>query len=328
MGWFLSNNTKKKKARRGGASSGGGGWDPRRTLLGLKLAGVIAALVAVAIAWHWGEQELMAHAREHHAKPVMAEDITFTSEPPGIVPDKVNDLRGGIAQRIGDDPTDGAGLRDAAHWLTREHGDLVKHLRQLRRLPDGTIEVDIDFRHPAAIVQMENEINGRLASDGYHVIDAEGYQLYGPVYIDEVDHLGLPLILGVPSANRPTGTANDMLWKGNQVPAAIALIDVLRDNDLLSLVDSISVNNRDDEGRIRLVLTVKVRPAAGSDVVACHIVWGLPPNHPQAVIEPGPDKKVRLLRTLLASDEFKMGYRPMSGVNTGTLWFPQAIRRD
>lgn len=327
MGWFLSKTTKKKKktTTRGAAES----WDPARTLLGLKFAGIIAALVAAAIGWNWGEQELLAHARDHHAKTITAEDIVFSNQPPGIVPDKINNLRSGIAIRISADPTDGAGIRDAANWL-RDNHDLVKTLHQLQRMPDGTIAVDLEFRHPAAIVRMANEITGQEATDGYHIIDAEGFQIYGPVWIADVDHLGLPQILGVPSANRPIGGTHDAQWKGNGIPAAMSLIEVLRENELLGLVESISVNNRDPRGRIRLVLTVLIRPTQDARIIPCQIIWGLPPNHNLAssAIEPAPAKKVQLLRALLASDEFKLGHRPESWLTADRIWSPQTIRPD
>jgi len=327
MGWFLSKQTTKKKKKTTKRGAQANGWDPGRTLLGLKFAGLIAAVVAAAIAWHWGEQQLLAHARTHHAQEINADNVVFSSQPPGILPDAFNDLRAGVAARINADPTDGAGIRDAAHWLSEQHSK-VKELRQLQRMPDGTIAVDLDFRYPAAIVQMENEESGTLDPSGYHLIDREGYQIDGTLWLKDVEHLGLPKILGVPSANRPTGIGSDAQWKGNTIPAAMSLIDVLRDNDLLEFVDAISVNNRDEIGRTRLVITVLVQPDGHNQPLPCRIIWGLPPNHPQAVIEPGVANKIAMLRELLLSDKFKMGYRPESWINSARIWFPPAIRPD
>ena len=51
MAWFLTNGkkTKKKTTKRG--KSAGPAWDPQRTLLGVKFAGAVGIVVALALAW-------------------------------------------------------------------------------------------------------------------------------------------------------------------------------------------------------------------------------------------------------------------------------------
>ncbi|MEM6504996.1 MAG: hypothetical protein AAF711_05980 [Planctomycetota bacterium] len=324
MGWFLTNKkTKtKKKAKRG--RSAGPKWDPGRTLLGMKFAGFAGGILAVALAWHFGVQRLEAYVNTHHAQPISAEDIRFSEDPSHLAPAELNHLRSELAQIIGDAPLNRAGLVNAAKML-RDQQDLVRELRQVRRTPRGTIEIDLDFRTPAAIVQMRNPQTGQLSLDGLHVIDEQGYQMFGPKDPDELADPTLPRILGVSSDFRPRDNHGEYRWQGPEVDAALALIDALQESPAADFIDSISVNLRDERDRIRLVINTQVRPTANSQAVTCRIVWGLPPGQERA-IEPDIDRKIAALETLLGDGRYRMGHWQEVWINTGNIRPSQAIR--
>lgn len=328
MGWFLSSKTKGKKKKKSarGSSAYGGGWDPQRTLLGVKFAGAAGALVLSACGWVWLEGGLVNYANAHHAQPVGPDDITFSETPDWLTPAEINQVRTELAGLIGPGPMDDGGLRAAAGWL-KDRPNLVKELRQVRRTPQGTVEVDAAFRRPAATLRMFDRGTWRDAQDGFHVIDSDGYHLYGPVHFSDVDYQGLPLILGVDSSYRPRDEQGEFHFQGNEVPAALALIAALDDEPVLGMIESISVNSRDAKQRIRLVLTVSVMPNGAAEPVSCKIVWGLPPGHPDAIIEAPVEEKVQALNALVSSDLFRMGHRPEAWINTGKVIFPQAIAR-
>lgn len=324
MGWFLSNKQtkKKKKSKRGKSASPA--WDPDRTLLGVKFAGFAGGILAIALAWHFGTQRLEAYVNTHHAQPITAEDIRFSDEPTHLAPAELNQLRAKLAQMIGDEPLNRDGLIAASNMLRDQH-DLVRELRQVQRTPQGTVEIDLDFRTPAAIVQMRNARTGQPSPDGYHVIDEHGYQMFGPKRIDELSNPNLPRILGVNSEYRPRDNHGEYRWQGPEVDAALALIDTLKDTPASDFIESISVNVRDERDRLRLVLNTQVRPSPNSDLVPCRIVWGLPPGQERA-IEPDTDRKIAALNALLAHGKYRTGHWQEVWINTGNIRLPQAIR--
>lgn len=325
MGWFLTNKKKtKKKTRRG--KSVDPAWDPQRTLLGMKFAGAAGVILAFALAWHFGSQRLEAYVNTEHAKPITAQDIRFSDKPTLMSPADINQLRAELAGKIGPEPLNRKGLRDAAKLLEARK-DIVRELRQVRRQPDGTVDIDLDFRTPAAIVRMRNERSGALSADGYHVIDNSGFQMYGPKYMAELSHLRLPQILGVNSKYRPKDNLGEYQWQGPEVDAALALIAELRDTPAIDFIESISVNVTDERGRIRLVLNTLVVPGAGADAVACRIVWGLPPGQ-ERTVEPDTDRKIAALSTLLGDGRYIKGHWREVWINTGSVRPAQAIRDE
>lgn len=324
MGWFLSSNKKKTQKKTKRAGSVDPSWDPGRTLLGMKFAGVAGVLLAAALGWHFGAEKLQAYVNTEHASPIAAEDIRFSQDPTLMSTASMNQLRAELAELIGDQPLNRKGLLQAADLLRSKH-DIVKELRQIRRTPQGTIEIDLDFRKPAAIVRMRNERTGELMDDGYHVIDDMGYQMYGPRYMNELADRNLPQILGVNSKYRPKDNLGEYRWQGPEVDAALALIAELRKTPAIDLIESISVNATDERGRIRLVINTEVRPTASSQTVNCQIVWGLPPGQ-ERTIEPDPDRKLAALIATLASGEYKMGHWKQVWINTGNVRPTQAIR--
>ncbi|MEO0476602.1 MAG: hypothetical protein AAF085_11630 [Planctomycetota bacterium] len=324
MGWFLSNKKTKTKKKTKRGKSANPSWDPKRTLLGVKFAGFAGGILAIALAWHFGTQRLEAYVNVNHAQPITAEDIRFSAEPTHLAPAELNQLRAELAQVIGDAPLNRAGLVNAAKMLRDQH-DLVRELRQVRRTPQGTVEIDLDFRTPAAIVRMRNANTGEPSPDGYHVIDELGYQMFGPKHFNELPDPTLPRILGVSSDYRPRDNHGEYRWQGPEVDAALALIDALEDTPAIDFIDSISVNHRDERDRIRLVINTQVRPSANSEPVDCNIVWGLPPGQ-ERTIEPDVDRKIAALIEVLGHGKYRTGHWQQVWINTGNIRLPQAIR--
>ena len=324
MAWFLTNGkkTKKKTTRRG--KSAGPAWDPQRTLLGVKFAGAVGIVIALALAWHVTQDRLLAYANEQHAMPVTADDIVFSDKPTWMTPAEINTLRANIAAKIAPGPMDNTGLKAVAKEL-EDHPRLVRELRQVRRTPQGKIELDVSFRRPAAILRMRNSVTQEPATDGYHVIDAEGYQLFGPVHLHEVHHLGLPRLEYVNSDYRPRDNQGEFRWQGNEVAAGLALIAALKGDPAMDMVETVRVDGRDERGRLRLMLIVPVRPTATSEPVPCVIVWGLPPGEERS-IEPDADQKLVALHRVLGDGNFRMGHWREVWINTGSIRFPNAIR--
>lgn len=315
MGWFLKSgkSTSKSTSKRG--KSPGPSWDAQRTLMGVKLAGFAGAVVAVALSWHYGTQRLEAAIRVQQAVPISAEDVRFSDSPTQMSAAGLNQLRAEIASLVGDNPLNGKGLRDAAELL-RDQPATVRELRQVRRTPAGTIEIDLDFRKPAALVLMRNERNDEAAKDGYHVVDNSGFQMFGPRFMSEVAYLNLPLIEGVNSKFRPKDNLGEHRWQGQEVDAGLALIAVLKKAGLLDLVESVAVNLTDERGRIRLVINTLVVPVRGAEPIPCRIVWGLPPGQERS-IEPDIDRKITALTATLSDSRYRVGHWEEVWINTG-----------
>ena len=316
MGWFLSNKTSKTKKKTKRGKNTNPKWDPHRTLLGIKFAGFAGGAIAVAIGWHYGTQSLQAYISETHAQPITAEDIRFSDKPTLMGVAELNQIRAELAGLIGSSPLNGEGLKQAAERLKSQH-DIVRELRQITRTPESTIEVDLDFRTPAAIVRMRNERTGRLAQVGYDVVDDMGFQMYGPKYMNEVAHLGLPLILGVNSKYRPKDNQGEHQWQGQELNAGLALIKELRKTPVIDLIESISVYDTDERGRIRLWINTEV-PRPGARPVKCQILWGLPPGQEKGV-EIDTDKKLKLLIAVMRNGQYLVGQWRNVTINTGSI---------
>ena len=326
MGWFLTSNKKKTKKKTKRGKSADPSWDLPRLVF------------AIALGWHFGTQQLEAHVSTSGSREITAQDIVFSEHPEMMSPSKINQLRDELVALIAsspmntpeteeeglvyDSPLNRRGLEQAAEML-RGRQDIVRELRQVRRMPDGTIFIDLSFRVPAALIQMRHEGTNIAARDGFHVIDNQGYQMYGPRSRSDVP-AGLPLIEGVGSNYRPQDIHDEFQWQGAEVEAGLSLIETLRSSPALSHIGSIEVNHRDERGRIRLVIETEVRPRGAEAPVRCLIVWGLPPGQ-EGAIEPDPDRKIAALETLLAHERYRSGDWTEVWINTGDIRFAPAI---
>jgi hypothetical protein len=278
MGWFL---TKKKggksrsaKSRgRAGSSASPKPWDPQRTLRGLKVLTGIALAAGAVVGWYYGEEALVDYAATMQADPVGLEDVVLVDAPAWMSPEVRNRVATVVAEQVSPDPLDGRSLRLAAEALAQE--PWVARVEQVRRLAKGQVAVRAEYRQPVAIVE---------ALDGYHLVDATGVQLPGLYYRDQVDRLGLPLLVNVAAAppSRP-----GQQWAGEDLQAGLKLIQTLAGEPYFDQIEAFDVGQRDQRGRIRLALHTR-------DGM---VLWGLPPGE-EKTLEPAVATKLSWLRRL------------------------------
>lgn len=273
MGWFLSNNSgrstkKKKKTSRGAKASG---WDPERTLLGLKVMGIGALAVALVVAWTASERVLGRYAAEHRSVPITAESVQLIDAPAWVDEPLQQLLKRRVAHSVTDNPLDGRGLHDAVSTLDSE--PWIAQVTQVRRGPHGQIKVAATYRRPAALVK---------SSDGYHLVDEQGVWLDGPLDRAASRWNKLPLVTGVRALPPEAGYGH--AWDGADIPAALALEEILRGEVYANQITAYDVSHRDRKGRLWMVLYTD-GPA---------IIWGLPPGDERAVEPPAPVKLAAL----------------------------------
>jgi hypothetical protein len=277
MGWFLGSKKKRGKPRRRAGLVEHKPWDPKRTLAGLKALGVFALAVGLVIGWRYSERYLLEYARQRQAAPVTADQVELVDAPAWMNQDIREQVRSVAAAHIDPDPMDGKSLRRAAEALRDD--PWVREVIQVARRSGGRVLVSARYRMPVAVIQ------GR---DGYHLVDIQGVCLPGLYTLPQVDRLGLVLVTGVSSA--PPANAGEV-WPGEDVRAGLALVRLLADEPYVDKIRSFDVGQRDERGRLRLVL----HTADGT------VRWGLPPGQEHA-IEPDAQVKLGWLRQLAQRD--------------------------
>lgn len=285
MGWFL----RPQKTGGGKRSSGGRGkgkaagnpliarWSAERTLRMVKVLGVIVGLAVAAGVWHYAQTALHDYARAHHARPITAEDVVI-EDPPAWMPRGLDlEVRRLVAAQVGEDPVDNTTLRAAAgalrDWAWIEPGGV----RQIKRLVDGRVSVDVRFRSPLAVIRMR---------DGYHLVSDEGVRLPALYTHEQVERMDVPVLVNVSAAPPRHGEA----WPGEEVAAGLALVRFLAGEPFMEEVEAIDVSGRDARGRLRLAL----RTGDGA------VLWGLPPGREQS-IEPDARTKLHRLRRVVTA---------------------------
>jgi len=273
MGWFLIKRKPKPKPKRrtsrSRSSSSSSSWDPQRTLLGLKVVGIAAAVVGAGLGWHVGRQELLAYTTTHHRQRVSPERVELVNAPAWMTPESRIALQTIVADEVSDDPLDGRSLQRAALKLSDD--PRVRQVTQVRRA-GKRVQVEAGYRTPAALV---------WSRAGYLVASRDGVLLMSEPYSDDmVEQVGLPTVYGVDAPPLPGEH-----WAGDELPAALALIDLLRDEPFFDRVRSVSVTPRDIEG-----LELGIGTTTGGVVM-----WGLPPGS-DSVAEPSAREKLRILR--------------------------------
>lgn len=278
MGWFLSKKKKKRaKPRRSASLMEPKAWDPKRTLAGLKALGLFALAIALVIGWRYGERYLLDYARQQHVEPVGSEMIELVDAPAWMSEGIREQIRQTVAEPIDPDPLDGWSLRMAAEAL--RHDPWVRDVNQVTRRTGGRVLVSARYRQPAAVIQ---------ARDGYHLVDAQGICLPGVYERHEVQSLGLVLVMGVPD---PPPAEAGAVWPGEEVQAGLSLIRLLAAEPYMDKIRSFDVSQRDERGRLRLVLHTE----SGT------VRWGLPPGEEHA-IEPDAAVKIGWLRQMAQRD--------------------------
>lgn len=277
MGWFLSNKKKRSKTRRKASLTEQTAWDPKRTLAGLKALGVFALAVTLVISWRYGERYLLDYAKQRQDAPITAEMIELVDAPLWMSEGIKDQVRQTTAAQIDPDPMDGRSLRQTAEVLRRD--PWISEVVQVSRRTGGQVLVSALYRQPIAVIE---------GMDGYHLIDAQGVCLPGLYQAHEVQRLGLVMIMGV--STPPPANAGET-WPGEEVPAGLSLIRMLAGEPYMDKIRSFDVSQRDERGRLRLVLHTE----DGT------VRWGLPPGEEHA-IEPDAQVKLGWLRQLAQRD--------------------------
>ncbi len=278
MGWFLSNKKKKRsKPRRKASLIEQTAWDPKRTLAGLKALGVFALAVALVIGWRYGERYLLDYAKQRQDTPITAEMIELVDAPVWMSEGIKDQVRQTASAQIDPDPMDGRSLREAADVLRQD--PWVREVIQVSRRTGGRILVSARYRQPVAVIE---------GMDGYHLVDDQGVCLPGLYQANEVKGLGLVMVLGV--STPPPANAGEV-WPGEEVSAGLSLIRLLAAEPYMDKIRSFDVGQRDERGRLRLVLHTE----DGT------VRWGLPPGEEHA-IEPDAQVKLGWLRQLAQRD--------------------------
>lgn len=275
MAWFLSKNKSNKSTGRKKASSLSTPKEGRRLLLAL--VAVVVVVAAMAVGWYYGEGALQRYVAETRPTRTTAEAVVLKNQPGWMHPRVAEDLRVLTAGQLSSDPFDGAALSKAAGVLAEV--PWVKQVRQVRRMSDGRVEVDADFREPFAVVE---------ARDGYHLIDAEGVRLPGLYSRDKVPSPPLPLIRGINTA--PPAEAG-RLWNGYDVKAAMTLVRLLEPYTFSNQIRAYDAGSRDAADRVRLSLITQNG----------RIEWGYPPGDDMAV-EVTPEVKVERLQWIASKN--------------------------
>lgn len=276
MGWFLSSK-KKAKPRRRASLEEPKPWDPKRTLAGLKMLGVFALAVGLVIGWRYSERYLLDYAKQRQATPITADMIELIDAPAWMSENIRVQVRETAAEHIAADPMDGKSLRQTAEVLRND--PWVKDVIQVARRSGGQVLISANYRQPVAVVQ---------GFDGYRLIDSQGVCLPGVYPQPQVDAMGLVIVTGVSSA--PPSVPGE-IWPGVDVQAGLTLVKLLAHEPYMNKIHSFDVGQRDERGRLRLVL----HTADGT------VRWGLPPGQENA-IEPEAQVKLGWLRQLAQRD--------------------------
>lgn len=277
MGWFLSrsNGRKTKRPRRSArkpASGASAGWDPKRTLLALKIIGGLGAVVGTVYGWAALERELTVYAtRTRTQAPI----VQLAQQPAWLNASTVDELKSTAINNLTGDAMDRVGLVKAAQALAES--PWVAKVEQVRRGTDGHVIVQATYRKPVAAI--------RVSTSDCALVDATGVWLPTGerAYLQDV-----PLITGITSA--PPRRFGET-WKGDDVAAALALVGKVGAEPYVHQIAAIDTSERDAMGRVRLVMY-----SAGMQ----RVVWGLAPGS-EKMVEPEADVKLARLRRVVRS---------------------------
>lgn len=272
MALFLKKTKRRKRSSRSSRSlSGHRPWDPKRTLLGLRVLLAVTAVVIAVLGWRWSEQSLRRYASAHRSVPVESESVDLSPRPSWMSDMLASDLRSLVAREVDADPMASVGLHRAARAL--ENSPWVQQVLQIHRPAGDRVTVRAEYRRPVALIEVP---------DGYRLVDGQGVCLPGLYLEHQIDSLRLPVLIGVTGRAPRAGEK----WSGSAVGGGLALVRLIEAEPYIDQVRAIDLGRRDTRGRMRLALCTR-----GGGVVR----WGLPPGQEQSIESNAATKKQRLL---------------------------------
>ncbi|HYE16825.1 MAG TPA: hypothetical protein VEA69_00150, partial [Tepidisphaeraceae bacterium] len=180
--------------------------------------------------------------------------------------------------------------------LLRNHRDTAPWIRQVNavrraydKAPGDMIEVDCDFRAPAALVRF---------GDYYWLVDGDGTLLpeqYAPaevrrVMYDDAARLNLRVIEGVAAAPPEAGQR----WRGEDLLAGIEMVKLLHGRASADEVERVNVANfmgRVDRREAQVVLVTRYNT---------QVRWGRPVGAKDFFVEVTPAQKLKYMEELVA----------------------------
>jgi hypothetical protein len=230
-------------------------------------------------------------------------DLAFPSKPPGIVlkarPAWMSDL---VAQQIATQVAPRGAHSAFDHDMLVEITRMLKtnpwimNVRSVRRVygnaPGDTLELDCDFRTPAALVR---------TGSVYYLIDRNGVRLpeqYAPSEVERVvttpnGHVNILVIEGVA---RPAPANAGQKWTGEDLRAGLDMAALLLDpmnqpfTHEIRKINVENFNGRRDAREAQLVLTTQY---------GTQIRWGRPIKATDRFIEVDPGRKLDYLRRVV-----------------------------
>ena len=302
---------KKKKTKRGSRKDVTERPSREELIAGLKPIGSAAVLVGLVVAAVYGLEEIRTHV---YAQPQFNPSLTVTL---ANTPDWIR--QEGWDQRIlssidlpaaseVNDPRILASLADqfqASGW--------VSQVRQVRRLIDGTGEIESDYRRPI----------GMMLIDNYFVpVDSERVRLperYAPEHV--MAGAGWLRIFGV-DAHLP---AVGGVFQGDDAQAAVSLALLLSEQEFAPRITGVDVSNfrgrrNNREHHILVFVSMGVDPVSGN-LITKPIAWGSAIG--EEIEEPTPEEKLHTIAAFLEHGSAQASLVDVSVYRTGWIEKPE-----
>ncbi len=294
MGWFIwnpSTPTQGKGKSKGRSASKGKAkgkakadarvvsrWTPDQARRAWHLGWSGVALLTLGVGWVVARGVLIDYHRAHDQLPTDAQRVVLI-DAPGWLDDSISHpMRAAAAAGLTPDPFDAAATAHVAASFKAE--PWIKHVRQVRRLADGRVEVHAEFRTPLIAVRDPNR------GGDHYLVDAQGVVLAGPWGQTAVVGQDFRIIENVAAAPPALGQT----WPGEDVQAALQLAVLIAPEPFAEQVNVIHLAHapHTEAGFELLLYTDANRP----------VLWGAPAG--QALVTELVEERVKLdnLRTL------------------------------